>query len=349
MAMPEFEMPPEADARPASAIDQASVAAPAHPTERHRSVARPLRQRASFGWRQLLIAGLVGAVLGAAVPAAFEASERSATAASVDGLRSTALGYLTAIAEGRAERASEVVPLEGRGSVAPDAVLQAAERIEAFEVRLVHVDGDAGSAEVRYRVGGSDVYRTLQAEREGSGWRLMTSLAEVADIAYYDPVSRVEIAGVPIGGGAPVLLYPGTYTIDVVSGPIFLTGGDVFVVDGDPQTPTVPYITAGIVPQISDYATELALGAITACQAQPGCPVPADARLEPAGEVYPMGSGSTMESIDLSVPVTASVDRTAPEWFEVRVRVVLDETGAPTQWLCGAPGDYGTDLVPCGT
>lgn len=349
MAMPEFEMPPEAVAPPASAVDGPSVAAPAHPTRTGASVARPMRPRASFGWRQLLISCLVGAVLGAAVPAAFEASERSAAAARVDGLRATAFDYLTAIAEGRAELASEVVPLEGRGAVAPDAVLQAAERIEAYEVRLVHVDGDVGSAEVRYRVGGSDVYRTLQAEREGDAWRLLTSLAEVADIAYYDPVSRVQIAGVPLGGGAPVLLYPGTYTIDIVSGPIFLTGGDVFVVDGDPQTPTVPYITAGIVPQISDYATELALATIIACQAEPGCPVPAEARLEPAGEVYPMGSGSTMESIDLSVPVTASVDRTTAEWFEVRVRVVLDETGAPTQWLCGAPGDYGTDLVPCGT
>lgn len=304
------------------------------------------RRRSSFGWRQIVIASLVGAVLGAAVPAAFETAERSAATASVDGLRAVALDYLTAIAEGRAEVASEVVPLEGRGAVAPDAVLQAADRIDAYEVRLVSVDGDVGTAEVRYRVGGSDVYRTLQAERSGGSWRLMTSLAEVADLAYYDPITRVQIAGVPLGGDAPVLLYPGTYTIDIVSGPIFLTGGDVFVVDGDPLTPTVPYVTAGIVPQISDRATQLALVTIAACQAAPGCPVPPDARLEPAGEVYPMGMGTTMGSIDLSVPVTATVDG-APEWFEVRVRVVFDESGAPDEWWCGEPGEYGAELQPC--
>lgn len=342
-------MPPVADPRPTAALDEPGAAPPARPAEHDASVPRAARPKASFGWRQVLIAGLVGAVLGAAVPAAFEASDRSTAAARVDGLRTAALDYLTAIADGRAELASTVVSLEGRGAVAPDAVLQAAERIESYEVRLVHVDGDAGSAEVRYRVGDSDVYRTLQAERGAGGWQLMTSLAEVADIAYHDPVSRVQIAGVPLGGGEPVLLYPGIYTIDIVSGPIFLTGGDVFVVDGDPHTPTVPYVTAGIVPQISDHATELALSTIAACQTQPGCPVPAEARLEAAGEVYPMGSGSTLASIDLSVPVTATVDGATPEWFEVRVRVVFDDAGKATEWLCGAPGDYGADLVRCGT
>ncbi len=299
-----------------------------------------------FGWRQVVIACVLGAVLGAAVPAAFDAAERSASAARVDSLRTVALDYLTAIADGRAELASETVPLDGRGVAAPDAVLQAAGRIEAYEVRLVHVDGDVGTAEVRYRVGGSDVYRTLQAEREGVGWRLQTSLAEVVDLAYYEPITRVQIAGVPLGGGAPVLLYPGTYTVDIVSGPIFLSGGDVFVVDGDPHTPTVPYVTAGVVPQITDYATELALATVVACQAEPGCAVPADVRIEPTGTVFRMGMGTSMESIDLSVPVAAAVEG-GPEWVEVRVRVVLDEAGAPVEWLCGKPGESGTDLVAC--
>lgn len=343
-------MPPPADRAAASgrwsahappALEQAVP----HRPGAHAAAGRP-RTGVSFGWRQVVIACVLGAVLGAAVPAAFDAAHRSAASARVDELRATALDYLTAIAEGRAELASEVVPLAGRGAVAPDAVLEAAERIEHVEVRVVHVDGDVGTAEVRYRVGGSDVYRTLQAEREGAGWRLRTSLAEVADLAYDDPITRVQIGGVALGGDAPVLLYPGTYRIDVVSGPILLTGGDVFVVDGDPRTPTVPYVTAGIVPRISDSATELALVTIAACQAQPGCPVPPEARLEAAGEVYPMGMGTTMGSIDLSVPVTAAVDG-APEWFEVRVRVVLDESGTPTEWLCGAPGEYGTDLEPC--
>lgn len=343
--MPQFEMPSEVVAPPATIADGPATGAP-HTTEPAASVTRRRATATRFGWRQVIIACVLGAVLGAAVPAAFDAADRGAAAARVDSLRTVALDYLTAIADGRAELASELAPLDGRGAVAPDAVLQAAGRIEAFEVRLVYVDGDVGNAEVRYRVGGSDVYRTLQAERAASGWRLLTPLAEVVDLAYYDPITRVQIAGVALGGDAPVLLYPGTYTIDIVSGPIFLTGGDVFVVDGDPHTPTVPYVTAGIVPQISDYATELAMTTIAACQAAPGCPVPAEARVQPAGEVYRMGMGATMESIDLSVPVTGAIDG-APEWFEVRVRVVLDGAGAPAEWLCGRPGEYGTDLIPC--
>lgn len=343
--MPRFEMPSEVVAPPSTVADEPGVetsrdAQPSAPVH-----ARPVT-RSGFGWRQVVIACVLGAVLGAAVPATLDAVERAAAAARVDTLRAAALDYLTAIADGRAELASEAVPLGGRGAAAPDAVLQAAGRIEAYEVRLVHVDGAVGTAEVRYRVGGSDVYRTLQAEHDATGWRLQTSLAEVVDLAYYEPITRVQIAGVPLGGGAPVLLYPGTYTVDIVSGPIFLSGGDVFVVDGDPHTPTVPYVTAGVVPQISDYATELAMASVAACQTEPGCAVPADARVEPTGAVVRMGMGATMESIDLSVPVAAAVEG-GPEWFEVRVRVVLDERGAPVEWLCGKPGELGTDLVPC--
>src|SRR5688572_10275426 len=116
MSMPEFEMPPVAAPRPAAALDEPRAAPPGRPAELDASVPRAKRPKASFGWRQVLIAGLVGAVLGAAVPAAFEASDRSVAAARVDGLRTAALDYLTAIAEGRAELASTVVSLEGRGA-----------------------------------------------------------------------------------------------------------------------------------------------------------------------------------------------------------------------------------------
>lgn len=343
--MPRFEMPSEVVGPPTTATHERGTARPATapPPAPERA---PRAAGSGFGWRQVAIACLIAAAIGAAVPAGLDAVERSAAASRVETLRAVALDYLTAIADGRAEVASEAVPLGGRGAAAPDAVLQAAGRIEAYEVRLVHVDGEVGTAEVRYRVGGSDVYRTLQAEHEPTGWQLQTSLAEVVDLAYYEPITRVQIAGVPLGGGAPVLLYPGTYTVDIVSGPIFLSGGDVFVVDGDPHTPTVPYVTAGVVPQISDYATELAMASVAACQTEPGCAVPADARVEPTGAVVRMGMGSTMESIDLSVPVAAAVEG-GPERFEVRVRVVLDETGAPVEWLCGEPGEHGTDLVPC--
>ncbi len=97
-------------------------------------------------WRQLVIACLLGVVIGAAPPAALQAADRTAAEERVDGLRSTALAYLSAIAAGDAERATAMVPVSGHA--APDAVLRSADPIADAAVRLVMVDGAAGAVEV---------------------------------------------------------------------------------------------------------------------------------------------------------------------------------------------------------
>lgn len=300
--------------------------------------------RRRFGWRQLLIADLVGTLVGGVFPAAMQSLDRSAATAQVEGLRGVALEYLSAIAGGRAGVATEMVPVEGSGRAAPDAVLQSADRIVDYVVQLVQVDGSSGSADVRYRVAGTAVFRALEAELVEGEWLLRTTLAEVADVTFTDPIGRVEVAGVPLDGATPVLLYPGSYTIDAISGPFFLSGGDVFVVDGDLTTPTVPYVTAGVVPRIRDYATELALATIADCQVSPGCPVPEGLRLMPVGEPYPVDAEPG--AIDLSVPIMAR-DGADTEWFDIRLRAVLDADGVPTEWLCGQPGDSGGELASC--
>lgn len=302
--------------------------------------------RRRFGWRQLLIAALVGVMAGGAIPAALQSLDDSVASAQVEDLRSVALEYLTAIASGRAGVATSMVPVRSGGRVAPDAVLQSADPITDYTVQLVQVDGTNGSADVRYRVGGIEVFRALEARLEGSEWRLQTTLAEVADVSFGDPIARVQVADVPLDASTPVLLYPGSYRIDAFSGPFFLSGGDEFVVDGDLRTPTVPYVTAGVVPRIRDYATELALDTVAECQQHAGCPVGSGLRLLPVGEPYPVDADADTGAIDLSVPIMA-LDGQDTQWFDVRLRAILDEDGAPVEWLCAAPGTAADALHAC--
>lgn len=329
-------MPPQAEAaarpeaRPAAPADAATLDDPLSP-------GTAPRLTRLFGWRQLVIAGLVGALVGGAIPAAMQALDHSAAATQAEHLRSVALEYLTAIASGRAGVASELVPVQS-GRVAPDAVLQSAQPITDYAVQLVQVDGADGSADVRYRIGGTEVFRALEAELVEGEWRLTTSLAEVADVTFTDPIARVQVAGVPLDGGTPVLLYPGSYTIDAFSGPFFLSGGDRFVVDGDLRTPTVPYVTAGVVPRIRDLATELALDTVADCQMRARCPVPHGLQLLPVGEPYPVDVDEAAGAIELSVPIMA-IDGADTQWFDVRLRAILDDDGAPTEWRCGEPGE----------
>lgn len=342
-AMPGFEMPPRAESasRPEDAGGTTSedVSVPAERPEDpplHATPAAGMRRR--FGWRQLLIAGLVGVLAGAGIPATLQSLDDSAASAEVESLRSVALEYLTAIASGRAGVATAMVPVEGGGRVAPDVVLQSADPITDYSVQLVQVDGTAGSADVRYRVGGTEVFRALAAEQVESEWQLRTSLAEVADVRFSDPIVRVQVAGVPLDGARPVLLYPGSYTIDAISGPFFLSGGDRFAVDGDLRTPTVPYVTAGVAPRIRDYATELALDTVADCQMRARCPVAFGLRLLPVGEPYPVDVDTAQGVIDLSVPIMAR-DGADSQWFDVRLRAILDDDGVPSEWLCGEPGE----------
>ncbi|GEK79392.1 hypothetical protein ABA31_07430 [Agrococcus baldri] len=356
--MPQFEMPPQAEgtARPdaagASLADEAPRADTADPLRPDSPAPDPPRPeqpsgpRRRFGWRQLLIAGLAGVMAGGAIPAALQSLDDSAASAQVEGLRTVALEYLTAIATGRAGVATQLAPVHGDGRVAPDAVLQSADPITDYAVQLVQVDGGSGSADVRYRVGGIEVFRALEARLVDGEWSLRTSLAEVADVTFGDPIARVQVAGVPLAGTPPVLLYPGSYRVDAFSGPFFLSGGDEFVVDGDARTPTAPYVTAGVVPRIRDLATELALDTVADCQMRARCPVGHGLRLLPVGEPYPVDADAEGGAIDLAVPIMA-LDGQDTQWFDVRLRAVLDADGAPAEWLCGEPGAGADELHAC--
>ena len=343
-SMPEFEMPAavEAPPRPERPAPASSLR-PAHTAEPDASGTLEAPRRSGPGWRHVLVAGLVGAIIGAAIPGGVQMIERAAADAQVESLRTVALEYLTAIADGRADEATAMVPLPRNAEQAPDAVLQSADRIEDVEVRLVHIDGDIGSVEVRYTAQHDDIARTLEAERVGGEWRLTTTLAEPLFVATYDSGTEVRIAGVALSTGRGVHLYPGGYSLDEDDGPLLSTRSEPFVIDGDPATRPEAYAESVLLPEAERRAGEHARAVVRECQAQPGCIVPLEAELADQGTyVY----GSSDGAIDVSVQLMAGDDLNG-RWFEVRVRIVTDEAGAPEQWLCAEMDDYSIPTEPC--
>ncbi|MBO1770397.1 hypothetical protein [Agrococcus sp. TF02-05] len=361
--MPEFEMPevpppagPPADASPAPAVasigpastaaDVSAVLGATELTVESAPVASAPAPRPRVVWRHVLAAGLVGALVGAGVPATVQALDRAAAAAEVDGLRSLAEDYLTAIAERRADDATSLVPLvrqADRAVAAPAALLASARPIERQEVRMVHIDGDVGSVEVRYRVAGQDVERSLEAERVDGRWQLLTSLAERASVQPYDEVSA-SIGGIDLDG-RDLRLYPGTYALDRVEGPVLATGGERFVVDGDPQSPTEIWVQHELVPDLAALASDYAIAAAAACQLDRSCAIPEGALLGAQDGVHVqwrMASGP----IVLGVPLMATTGATS-EWLEMQVQLTVDAEGTPVLWECGRPGTFDAALVPC--
>jgi hypothetical protein len=348
-AMPQFEMPPPV----ASRVDDAPPAAPSPPApEVRESAVEPdasdgmLPSRA-LRWKHVAAAALAGLAIGAGVPATLELAERSAAGAAVEGLRATALDYVDAIADGDSRRASSLVPIRGLAYAAPPEVLRSARPIEVPEVEVVHIEGDRGTAEVHYRVRGVDVFRTLQAERVEGEWQLRTSLAEVLDLGALDPGVRASIVGVQLTGFLPVMLYPGVYELDEIAGPVLVVGGDVFTVDGDPRTPTVPELTVTVVPAVGDRATELAAARVDECWVRDGCIVPRASRLRFDDRVQVAGVDPVARTVDLAVGFM-TLDEPGRESFDLQVRVTLDEHDRPVAWECGEPGWIGTVLEPCG-
>lgn len=343
-SMPEFEMPAavEAPPRPEASAAAPSTVRPAHTADPDASDPLEPPGRSGLGWRHLLVAGLVGAIVGAAIPGGVQLVERAAADAQVESLRTVALEYLNAIADGHADDATAMVPLAGAAQAAPDAVLQSADRIEDVEVRLVHIDGDIGSVEVRYTAEHTDIARTLEAERLDSEWRLTTTLAEPLFIAAHDARMDVGIGGValPMWGAH---LYPGVYEVDQEAGPLLSTRSEPFIIDGDPATRPEVYVESALLPELAQRASQYARAVVRECQAAPDCAVPADAELSEQGNyVY----GVSGDAIDVSVQLMAGSDING-QWFEVRVRITMDEAGAPAQWLCAPMDTYATPSEPC--
>lgn len=146
-----------------------------------------------------------------AVPGGIAAAERVAAQQRSDSLRATASAYLAAIAEGRSDEATALVPLPALASPAargaPEGLLATAGRIRDAAVPFVQVEGQTGLAVVHDGVAGRTVTRTLAAEQLDGAWRFIDSLAEPVMVRGADS-GAPSIAGTQLPGTA-VQLYPG--------------------------------------------------------------------------------------------------------------------------------------------
>lgn len=362
--MPDFAMPPEADA-PASAAAtdaaHATVAAgepsavphDAHPERAARPASasdedeepwgRPDPQPARRPWRLLLAATLVGVLLGAGLVSAVQGMERAAGDGDRDRLTEAAMAYLTAIADGRAEEATRLVPppgLAGAADLLTDQVLDAAGRITEPQAGFAQIEGDEARIEVGFVLGRTDVSRTLEAVREAGGWRVTTSLAErVQNYSYGPGMSTISLAGVPASSGE-LLLYPALYMTDAHDDGFVSTQSVTFSVDGDARTPTEIAPMVEVVPGVAGRLEPVAMAFALACQLREGCGIP-PGELAPTGQVQPYFGGA--EATEASVYLARSTDESAElEWHEVRMR---GDFGAdPAAWECGTPS-LGTGQV----
>lgn len=309
------------------------------------ATSEPQPGRARLGWVHLLLAVAVGAALGVAV----HASPALLTAAS-DGpapaLEALADEYLRAIADGQADRASELVPLGVGRDPAPQPVLESAWRIRPLDVGPAWVDGDEATIDVRYLVGGSELEMQLRASQVDGTWQLTTSLAEAPDTSSSDRLAVLRIAGVPLPRHDELYLYPGVYRLEAVEGPLFRTGSGSFVIDGDPATSTQLRATARLMGSFEERLVSLAVGALEACTLRPTCPVRAQATFEAAGDPALLEALADGRMIDLRVPLLAR-EGSVWEWRAVVVRIDLDSRGLPVEWRCTILGDA-AGVLPCG-
>ncbi len=296
-------------------------------------------------WRQLVIACLLGVLIGAAPPAALQAADRTAAEARVDGLRSTALAYLSAIAAGDAQRATAMVPVSGHA--APDAVLRSADPITDAGVRLVMVDEAAGAVEVAYRIGSVQEQRTLSAAWTEGEWRLTTSLSEPVTISSDDASVDVRVGGVELPRFPPSMLYPGRYAVDETSTSLLRSGGEPFEVDGDPESRTE--LVSSVEPSAALRESVLAIAdaQVEACQLLPDCPIGGHTAVAiPQEDPYLLSIDPSSGSLDVLVPLGLDATMNGRRQL-LHVRAVVDGTGEVASWECGEIDDPASELAPC--
>ncbi|UOW01361.1 hypothetical protein [Agrococcus sp. SCSIO52902] len=320
--MPEFEMPPEP---PAGVVDDAPDRVDASEASAAEPQPAPDADRSGSGAaRRRLIAGVILAallVVGGSTAAIVQAVQRQAETADTAALTELALDYLGAIADGRADDATALVPVEGDAPLLTDAALTAADRTRRFDVAAVELDGDAAAVLVELSGGPGRIERQLAAVRDPDGWRLTTSLAERVVLEQERGVGVLpRLLGVEIGGVGGTLLYPGLYRTEPIDEGLVSIEPSTIRVDGDPATPAETGLPAWRASEgLIDEARRLALAHGVACQAASSCPAPAGALL---------GLGDTAQlqiaddgALELDVPLRALAEGSAAPadlWMGVR-------------------------------
>jgi len=346
-------MPPEGDA-PLPALEQPAAMRPAHTGDpdalddatppRGSDRGRPRRPRRGIEWRHVLVAGVVGAIVGALLPGGIQLAERAAVGADEDRLRATAMEYLTAIVEGRAVDAEAMIGGSRGSRAVSDAVLQSAEGITDPGVRLVHIDGDEATVEVSYAVGGEDVVRPLSAERAAGTWQLTDSLVE--GVAVYANGGGLEprIAGIAVPSSATMQLHPGVYAFDEVEDPLLEARGEAFAVDGDPSTRGEVHFEAMPAEGLLDRASSIAVAVAERCRADNTCAEVPDGDIRSAGA--PFLAAVAPQFLELRAQVVVGGEHSGI-WFDLGIRIPRDDDGVASEWLCTPIGGFEPPTEPC--
>lgn len=350
MRTPEFVMPPEPvepveppepPAAPPRSSPTAAAEASAPSVDRDDAVL--VRERPV--WQRLLVAALLGVLLGAAALAFAQQADRTAADARLESLGATAQRYLDAIAGRDAELATAIAPVDGEAASA--AVLEAAEPITGVEVAFVLQERGAGSVEVRYQVGSVREQRTLGAAHGAGGWRLTTSLAEPVVVHVPDGSAGARVGGAELPPSRAVLLYPGRYQLDAVSTGLLRSGGERFEVDGDPESQVELHSSLEPSERLRNAATAVAATRVAACQQLPACPIDeyTVVAIPPAApEILRIHADG---SIDLAVVLGLDA-ADGGRRQELQLRAVVDEAGTLVAWQCGELDRPHGDLQPCG-
>lgn len=289
--------------------------------------------------RRRLIAGAILAalaVIGGSMAAITQAVQRGAEEAATEALTAAALVYLGAIAEGRGDAATAMVPVDGPAPLLSDAALAAAARIQEFGVEGVELDGDAATVIVELRAGQRRVERRLDAVRDGGGWRLTTTVAERVALDSAGLGALPQQLGMQVDSDEGTLLYPGTYRTEPFEHGIATVEAATVVVDGDPSTaprsdPALWHVPDGVL----DEARALALSHAEACQATGACAV-APGGLLGLGDQATVGLGAAT-SVEFVVPLRVLQDGTGgPTRVEVGV-LANPAASSGIDWQCSAP------------
>ncbi len=280
---------------------------------------------------------LVGlAVIGGATAAIVQAVERQAEAAATEALTAVAVDYLGAIADGRGDAATALVPVDGPAPLLTAAALAAAARLPAFGVEAVELDGDTATVVVDFRTGQRRVERQLDAVREGGSWRLTTTVAEpvLLDAAGLGALPRQ--LGAEVAGGEATPLYPGMYRVEAFDHGVANVEAATVVIDGDPSTAQFSNPARWSVPDgLVEQVRALALSHAVACQASGSCGLPSPALLGLGDQTT--SSLAPDSAVDFDVPVRVLQDGTSgPTQLEVGVRAAVGAAGG-IDWLCSAP------------
>lgn len=170
------------------------------------------------------------------------------------------------------------------------------------------------------------------------------SLAERAIVQPFESGLPVSIAGVSLTE-RQVRLYPARTSSTSSRVRSSSSAGSGSRSTAIRRTPTEIHVERRLAEPLAELAAELAIAAAAECQAEGSCPI-ADGALLGTPESAYVRSIEPDGTIQFDVPLVATAGTTS-SWFEVSMRLTVDDEGRPVAWECGVPGTAEGMLAPC--